>query len=143
MQDYLFVRCNAKYVRINYSELICIRGKRGYILIVTETDSFIVLNKLNEIIDHLPKSLFCRIHHSYIVSVKRIKSFDNSKVYLYGEPQGKNYREGLAKALELPVGAFYRKHIRETLHHLPSYTGRKSGVVKDAEKKIEFELDEN
>lgn len=141
MQDYLFVRCNAKYVRINFTELICIRGKRGYIQIVTETESYITLNKLNEIIDHLPKNLFCRIHHSYIVAVNRIKSFDDGKVYLYGEPRGMAYRAGLAKAKELPVGAFYRKRLKETIHHLPSYTGRKPDVAKEAEVLVEFELD--
>jgi|GEM_PF-2495192 len=140
--DYLFVRCNAKYVRVNFSELICIRGKRGYIQIVTETETFITLNKLNEIIACLPKHLFCRIHHSYIVAVSRIKAFDNAKVYLYGETGGKKFRPGLARARELPVGAHCRRNINESVRYLPSYVGRKSKGVKEAELDL-AELVEN
>lgn len=140
--DYLFVRSNAQYVRVNFEELICIRGKRGYVQVVTETQSYIIMNNLSEFVDLLPEHLFCRIHHSFIVAVNRIKAFDNDFVYLYGEPEGKTFKPGLACSKELPVGAFYRKNLKRSIWFLPSKIGRRSNEVKDAEQVVEYELEE-
>lgn len=99
------------------------------------------MNNLSEIIDLLPEHLFCRIHHSYIVAVNRIKEFDNEKVYLYEQPEGKEFRGGLARAKELPVGAHYRKNLKKSIWFLPSKVGSKPKLVKEAESIIAFGLE--
>jgi hypothetical protein len=43
----------------------------------------------------------------------------------------------MACATELPIGAFYRKNIKSSVHLLPSYTGRKSKEVMEAEMDIQ------
>ncbi len=102
-------------MRVNFSELICIRGKRGYVQVVTETESLIIMNSLNEIVDLLPDHLFCGIHHSYIMAVNRIKAFDNEKVCLYGQPKRKEFSGGLVRIKELLVGAHYRKNLKKSI----------------------------
>lgn len=119
MQDYFFVKKNNRLEKIDYSTLIYVKGMRGYMQLVTESQVYFVLNTIEEVQNHLPPELFCRIHKSYIVALKRVQCFDNWKIILEPLPGEKQYSE-LANRRELPVGRAFRKRLRESVVIIPN-----------------------
>lgn len=119
MQDFIFVKKNNRYEKIEFSELIYVKGMHGYMQMVTECQVYFILNTIEEVQKRLPAELFCRIHRSYIVAIKRIQSFDNWKLLLEDPPDGITYT-GLAKETELPVGRAFRTQLRESVNIIPN-----------------------
>jgi DNA-binding LytR/AlgR family response regulator len=142
MQEFVFVRKNFRYEKIKFSELIFVKGMRGYMQLVTESQIYFVLNTMEEVQKYLPKELFCRTHRSYIVALERIQSFDNFKLYLYPPLEGKQYGPVLARLQELPVGKAFRKKLRESISIIPNRMGQKTKVIKHAEFVLEYQLEE-
>lgn len=100
--------------------------------VVTEQKTYLVLNRMELIQNYLPKELFCRIHRSYIVSLERVRAFDNFKVWLYPPPESKVYRPGLARLEELPLGKNFRKAIRDSVAIMPNRAGVFKSVLDEA-----------
>lgn len=139
MQDFFFVRCDGKYEKVNFSELIFVRSRRAYMQVVTEHKTYLVLNRMELVQQYLPKELFCRIHRSYIVALKRVKAFDNFTVWLYPASEGKVYRPGMARLKELPLGKHYRKTLRESVSIMPNRAGVFTSVLDEAKFVLEGE----
>ncbi len=139
LQPYFFVRCNGRYEKVRFSELILVKAMRGYMRVVTEQKTFLVLNRMETVQQYLPKELFCRIHRSYIVSLERVRAFDNFKVWLYPPPDGKTYRSGLARLQELPLGKHFRKTVRDSVAIMPNRAGVFKSVLDEAAFVLEGE----
>ena len=142
MQEFFYVRKNARYEQIKFSELLFVKAMRGYMQVVTESQVYFVLNTIEEVQKYLPKDLFCRTHRSYIVATRMIRSFDLFKLYLE-VPEGKEYVAGLARAKELPIGKSFRKNLRDHITILPNrmnkYTKK---ILSEAEFLAEYSIDE-
>ena len=139
MQEFFFVRCDGKYEKVNFSELIFVRSRRAYMQVVTEHKTYLVLNRMELVQQYLPKELFCRIHRSYIVALEKVRAFDNFKVLLYPPPEGKVYRPGLARMQELPIGEHFRKGLRESVSIMPNRAGVFTSVLNEAKFVLEGE----
>lgn len=102
--DYLVIRADRKYYKINYEDLIYIEGQKAYVTFHSEDDKRITaLASLKELEEKLPAGQFIRIHRSYIVSVKKIDALEGNQLEVKGEklPVGKNYREEVARVFGL------------------------------------------
>lgn len=133
------MRCDGKYEKVNFSELIFVRARRAYMQLVTENKTYLVLDKMELVQQYLPKDFFCRIHKSYIVALDRVKAFDNFKVLLYPAPEGKVYRPGMARLQELPIGKHFRKELRESVPIMPNRAGVFKSVLDEAKFVLEGE----
>lgn len=138
MQNYFFVRCDGKYEKVSFAQLIFIRSRRNYMQMVTESKTYLVLTRMSIVKNYLPKELFCRIHKSYFVSLDRVKAFDNFTVWLQQPPEGRPFF-GLAQTKELPLGKYYRKSLREAVNFVPGMCGRINKIKADAEFVLEGE----
>jgi DNA-binding LytR/AlgR family response regulator len=105
MGNKFFIRFNGSYVGIEYDDILYIKGKKVYVQIVTRQKTFLIANTLNAIIQYLPADKFCRIHYSYIVGLRYIKSFDRKSVELHVISPDYPNTKGLAAVRELPIGA--------------------------------------
>jgi DNA-binding LytR/AlgR family response regulator len=94
--DYIFVRSESKYRKVNFADILFVEGMKDYIRIHTVSDRLMTLNSFSSLTDHLPADRFIRVHKSYMVSISRIDSIERNTV-LIGE-----YR--------IPIGESYRKH---------------------------------
>ncbi len=101
--DCLVVRADRKYYLINYDDLIYIEGQKAYVTFYTKTQQITALASLKELEERLPKDRFARIHKSYIVAIKKIHSLEGNSLEIARKnlPIGKNYADGLDKALGL------------------------------------------
>ena len=105
MQPYFFIRADKKYLRVNFDEILYVEACVNYIRIVMQDKTFITLLSMNQMERVLPASLFCRVHRSYIVALKRITAFDHEIVYLDSKqfPLSKHYKMSLMKRVMIVI----------------------------------------
>jgi len=92
--EYIFVKSDRKYFKVNLKDIFFIEGLKDYVIIQMENQRIITRMNLKAMHDLLPQNIFLRINRSYIVNKNQIESFDNNDVFI------KNY--------EIAIGNFYR-----------------------------------
>lgn len=97
-EDYLVIRADRKYYKINYDDLVYIEGQKAYVTLYTTTKQITALASLKELEDKLPRTQFIRTHKSFIVSIKRIHSLDGNMIEVGKKqlPVGRNYQKNVA-----------------------------------------------
>lgn len=103
--DALFLKTEHKVVRINIADIRYVEGMSEYLKIHLEnrTKPLIVLLSMKKLEEHLPPSLFMRIHRSYIINLKKIQEVNKSRVIMDADtylPIGDLYRDAFNKYIE-------------------------------------------
>lgn len=98
-EDYLVIRADRKYYKINYQDLILVEGQKAYVTFHTEQRKITGLASLKQLEETLPSDRFIRIHKSYIVARKSIDALEGNMV----EVNGKHY----------PIGRSYKPQVEE------------------------------
>jgi len=99
--DFIFVKADKKFVKVNFSEVLYIEGLKDYVIIRTEKGRVITLQTMKSLEDKLPSKIFRRIHRSYIVNIGKVEAILGNMVEVIekGQPKhlpiGKNYRDEL------------------------------------------------
>lgn len=83
--DYFFVKCDYRYEKIHFKDILYVEGMENYIVIYTAAQKFVTLLRMKTIEETLPASDFMRIHKSFIVSVPAISSIDGNEVIVSGK----------------------------------------------------------
>ncbi|GEM53195.1 LytR/AlgR family response regulator transcription factor [Empedobacter brevis] len=97
-QDYLMIRADYKLNKIDYNDIVYIEGLDDYVKIhLADHKKITARISMKSILEKLPKDLFVRVHRSYIVPLKKIKSIQNKILYL--------------ESVEIPIGETYRSTI--------------------------------
>jgi DNA-binding LytR/AlgR family response regulator len=102
-EPFFFVKCSGKYFRIYLKEIEYIEAIKDYVNIVTHDNNFIIHATMQYIYSKLNKTLFIRVHRSFIVNLNfigeikfpYIKLENNSKLI----PIGKTYKNCLLETL--------------------------------------------
>lgn len=96
-KDYIFVNVQLRKVKIYFSEIMFVESQKEYVKIVTEGDSYLTKMSTNEIEGLLPANLFKRIHRSFIVAIRKVRSFNSEAVEINGKsiPVGRGYKDVL------------------------------------------------
>lgn len=94
--DHLVLKGDAKhkYHRVAFWDILFIKGLSNYIAIYTSNRQIITYMSLKEIMGMMPENLFCRVHRSYIISLKHIDLVDGSVVFVQGHtiPVSESYK---------------------------------------------------
>lgn len=95
--DFFFVKCNYKYERIYFDDILYIQSMQNYITIYTTRGKYMTLLNLKSVEEKLNKQSFIRVHKSYIVSISKIESIENSEVVIQTcrVPVSRNYHDQL------------------------------------------------
>lgn len=96
---YIFIKVNKDQVKIFLKDILYIESIKDYLKIHTKSRTYITYLRLSYMQEKLPESCFARIHKSYIVSLKAIKSFRSDSIRI-GDTA-------------LPIGRFYKKNFLE------------------------------
>ena len=91
--DDILIKDNNKTFRINPNDILYIEGMREYIKIFTNNENIVTKTSLTRFYDQLSKGSFIRVHKSFIVNFKKVKSFTSTSVDI-GEkkiPIGRTY----------------------------------------------------
>jgi DNA-binding LytR/AlgR family response regulator len=78
----MYVRSNAKSLRVLFSDVLFIEAMADYVIIQTEGFKYIVHYTMKGIQDQLPTDIFVRVHRSYIVNLDKIHAIDNQEIII-------------------------------------------------------------
>lgn len=81
--DFMFVRAEYENVKINFSDILFIEGLKDYVKIYTTDNKYtLTLISLIKLENLLSSKGFARIHRSYIINIKHVKSIQKNKVLI-------------------------------------------------------------
>lgn len=80
--DFIFIKTENRLEKIPLNEILFIEGMRDYRRIHTKTKKVMTLQNFKDLEVLIPKSLICRVHKSYMVSISKIDSIERSRIYI-------------------------------------------------------------
>ena len=81
-ENFFYVKCDRKYEKIFFDEILFIEAMQNYVQIVTAEKRYTTLLFLKTIEQSLPKDVFYRIHRSYIISVDKVDQIDGGEAVI-------------------------------------------------------------
>jgi two-component system LytT family response regulator len=82
-QDFMFVRAEYENVKLNFADILFIEGLKDYVKIYTTDNKYtLTLISLIKLENLLSSKGFSRIHRSYIINIKHVKSIQKNKVLI-------------------------------------------------------------
>jgi len=100
--DFIFVRSERKMIKIDFDAIIYIESYSDYLKIHLQDTSVVTRETITSIEAKLPKSLFLRIHRSYIIAIPAINSFTNEYITIQNNalPISRTYKKEVLRFLE-------------------------------------------
>lgn len=102
--DFMFVRSEYENVKINFSDILFIEGLKDYVKIYTIDNKFtLTLISLIKLENTLSSKGFSRIHRSYIINIKYVKSIQKNKVLIADKriPISESYKNAFFERINL------------------------------------------
>jgi len=93
--DYFFIKCGNKYEKIPFADILYIEGMQNYVNIFTTKGKFMTILSLKSLEENLNKSLFMRVHKSYIVATAQIEGIEGGEIFIRDHriPISRNYQQ--------------------------------------------------
>jgi DNA-binding LytR/AlgR family response regulator len=81
--DYFFVKCNGRFEKIFFEELIYIEAMQNYVILHTADErKLIAYLTIKSILAQLPSELFLKVHKSTIINLGKVKSIEGNIISL-------------------------------------------------------------
>jgi two-component system, LytTR family, response regulator len=98
----VYIKSSTKTYRLEFNNILFIEGVGNYVNFVLKDRKIMTYLSMSEALRFLPSGTFCRIHKSYIISLKQIDSieFHQIKIKDHVIPIGKTYWEEFLKLLK-------------------------------------------
>jgi DNA-binding LytR/AlgR family response regulator len=95
VEDHFFIKCDYKYERIYFSDILFIEAMQNYVSIHTYKGKYVTLLYLKNVEENLDKDCFIRVHKSYLVAISKIEAIENNELIIqsFRIPISRNYRE--------------------------------------------------
>lgn len=101
--DHIYLKSNikGKVIRVNFSEILYTESIKNYMVIHMREEKIRTYLTMKELENILPDGLFLRVHKSFLVNIKEIRSVSASSIHL------KN------NSIEIPLGQIYRSALQD------------------------------
>ncbi len=102
--EFIFVKTENRLEKIIFEDIIYIEGMRDYRRIHTVDKKIMTLQNFKELEKVIPSKLVCRVHKSYMVSLKKIDSIERSRIKIADQliPISDSYRASFFKLINKP-----------------------------------------
>lgn len=102
IKDAIFVRHEKNLVKVNYEDILWMKGDGNYTTLVTRNAVFSVRNILKDFESALPADRFMRIHKSYIVQLAEVNTINTKEVKVGTDlvPVGRTYYHELINGIQ-------------------------------------------
>lgn len=99
--DYLFVKTERKFVRIDLNELLYVETVGDYSIFKTKDQQFTVHATLKSVKERLSSPNFLKVHRSFIVNLDKIKDIEDSSLLIGDKviPVSRNHRNRLMERI--------------------------------------------
>ncbi len=93
--DYVFIKCENKYEKIQIGEILFVQALQNYVMIYTTNSKFMTLLPLKTVETYLDNGKFLRVHKSYLVAIAKIDSIDGNDIRIqqHNIPISRNLRD--------------------------------------------------
>lgn len=94
--DYIFIKADRKFVRLELNSIRYIQGMKDYVMIFTGSKRYMTAMNVKTIFNQLEQPNFVRVSKSYIINADYIKEVNKYAVLLDGDeeiPLGKTYKD--------------------------------------------------
>jgi len=98
--NHLVIRADYKLHRIDFDDIMLIEGLDDYIKIHLKNKSSITARlSMKATLEKLPEALFIRVHRSYIIPIKKVKTLYNKTIQIeeFVIPIGDTYKDEISK----------------------------------------------
>lgn len=102
--DFMFVRAEYENVKLNFEDILYIEGLKDYVKIYTSDNKYtLTLISLIKLENLLSSKGFARIHRSYIINIKHVKSIQKNKVLITEKriPISESYKTAFFERINL------------------------------------------
>lgn len=104
-KEFIYIKSNSKLIKVQNNNILFIEALKDYVIIHTKDEKFTIHSTMKEIEKKLPSETFMRVHRSFILNLKKIKSIENAIVIIEDSnkrvPIGGSYRDDLFNQLNL------------------------------------------
>ncbi|HPH45542.1 MAG TPA: LytTR family DNA-binding domain-containing protein [Chryseolinea sp.] len=80
--DYFFVKCDRKFEKVFFRDVLYIEGMQNYAVIHLADRKLITYITLTSLENQLPKHQFLKVHKSFLVSIPHIKAIEGDEIVL-------------------------------------------------------------
>jgi DNA-binding LytR/AlgR family response regulator len=100
-EDYVFIKTEGKIFKIRYDDLFFAEAKGNYTQIVTAHHILLPAMTFSKFEEMLPRSIFLRVHRSFIINKSKIGHVEGNRVYINNTeiPIGSNFKDAFLKEL--------------------------------------------
>jgi len=104
-KEFIYVKSNSRLVKVQNDNILYVEALKDYVIIQTADEKFTIHSTMKDIEKKLPEDSFMRVHRSYILNLKKIKSIEGALVIIEESdkkiPIGGSYKDELYKRLNL------------------------------------------
>ena len=100
-ENVILLKSGTKTYRVKTDSILYIEGMGNYVTFYLSDKKIVTYMSIQEVLNLLPGEVFCRIHKSYIVSLKHIDVIEKHRVLIKNNsiPIGQTYRENFTKVI--------------------------------------------
>lgn len=101
VQDYCFIKCDNRYEKILFDEILFVEAAQNYIIIQTKNRRLISYLTFKGVEDYLPKEQFLKVQKSYIVSLSKIEKIEGGEIKIgaYSVPISRQHKDEIVSAI--------------------------------------------
>lgn len=103
-QEYISVKADYKVSLVKISDIIYLESEGEYVRMhLKDNSSITTLFRLKNMEGVLPSERFMRVHRSYIVNLRHMKSYDKGRIFLSNAtsvPIGENYKDAFQSYID-------------------------------------------
>ncbi|MBQ0151582.1 MAG: response regulator transcription factor [Chryseobacterium sp.] len=103
IESHFFVKSSGQLHRILFDDILFIESIKDYVNIKTLQQEYIVLDTLKSMELQLPETQFARVHKSFIINLKTIKTIDSKQLCLNNNseiPIGETFKQNLISKIK-------------------------------------------
>jgi two-component system, LytTR family, response regulator len=102
-ERFIFVKTEFRLERIDFDEILYIEGMKDYLRIICTDRKIMTLMSFSRIEELLPGKEFCRVHKSYMVALKKIKSVERGVISIADQriPVSNTYKHTFLSKIRL------------------------------------------
>lgn len=97
MGEFIFIKSNGRYIRLNRDEVLYIQGLQNYVLVHTAKQKHICKTTMKAILRELDATQFIQCHRSYIINSLKVDGLEKQSLYINKQ--------------ELPIGKTMKKQV--------------------------------
>jgi DNA-binding LytR/AlgR family response regulator len=99
--NYFFVKYSGRIEKVLYDDLSYVEAALNYVILHTKNNKMIVYLTIKSIIEHLPETLFIKVHKSFIVNRQKISSIEGNIIHIGNTeiPISQNHHEEVMKLI--------------------------------------------